>query len=141
MLLADEAIFKEEFFTAIAQNKNHIITRLIKTQIDEKLATSIVDDSGDKTKDAIKASLDNIYKGIDLDKKWDECAGKIKTIIDNRAYDEALKYCCLEHGVIVSNVANKYVHDYVNVALKLLSENTQLAEKIRKKYLCEIELL
>ena len=77
MLLLDEAIFKKVlahlykpasdfdafknvFFAKLSERKQHIVKRLVKNQIDERLRSSITDDKNNKTKEAIKANLTGV---------------------------------------------------------------------------------
>ena len=155
MLLLDEAIFKKvlhqiykpetefeafkvAFFNKLNERKQHIVKRLVKTQIDEKLRSSIIDDKNNKTKDEIKANLENIFNGLDVDALWTACDAKITDIIARKDYEEALRYCCLEHTEIIVGVGKRFVNDYATIALGVLGENQELSSHIRTKYFSEI---
>ena len=155
MLLLDEAIFKKvlhqiykletefeafkaAFFNKLNERKQHIVKRLVKTQIDEKLRSSIIDDKNNKTKDEIKANLENIFNGLDVDALWTACDAKITDIITRKDYEEALRYCCLEHTEIIVGVGRQFVNDYATIALGVLGENQELSSHIRTKYFSEI---
>ena len=156
MLLLDEAIFKKvlahlykpasdfenfksAFFVKLNERKQHIVKRLVKTQIDEKLRGSIIDDKNNKTKEAIKANLSGIFDSLNVDTIWTECETKITDIIDRKDYEEALRYCCLEHTEVIVGVGKRFVYDYATIALGVLSYDAQLAASIKTKYFSEIE--
>lgn len=155
MLLLDEAVFKKvldhmykpasefetfknEFFTKINGRKKHIIKRLVKTQIDEKLRNSIIDDKNNKTKEAIKANISSIFDSLDVDSIWIECERRLTDIINRKDYDEALRYCCLEHTEVTIGIVQRFVHDYVTIALGILGDDSQLSASIKAKYFSEI---
>ncbi|GHT83215.1 hypothetical protein FACS1894137_03770 [Spirochaetia bacterium] len=155
MLLLDESIFKAalahmgkdlnvftayktDFFNKIAADKNHIIKRIVKTLIDRKLKTTFIDDSRNRTKEEIAANLQSIYGSIDVDNLWQESETKIDTIIVTNNYDEAIKYCCLEHGAILRATTQKYLHDYASIALVALRINPPLITTIKGKYFSDI---
>jgi len=157
MLLLDEAIFKkvleqifkeirefdafkEEFFVKINERKQYIIKRLVKTQIDEKLRHSIIDDKNNKTKEEIKTNLKNIFDDLDVDKMWTKCEEKITNIISEKDYENALRYCCLEHNEVINGVVKRFVSDYATLALGVLSTDNQLSTDIRNKYFPEIDV-
>lgn len=155
MLLIDDVLFKkvllhvfkreslfEEFqncfFKKIEERSQHIVRRLVKTRIDEKLNNSFIDDKSNKTKEDIKNSITKIVNDIDIDRIWQECETTINRIILQRNYDEALRFCCLEHGEIISGIGNIYVKDYPDIALGLLRTDDTISEHIRNKYFHEI---
>jgi len=157
MLLLDESIFKKvlrqifkpetvfdefktAFFKKLDERKQYIIKRLVKTQIDEKLRSSIIDDKNNKTKDEIKANVDNIFGNIDVDVLWNDCDTKITDIISRKDYEEALRYCCLEHTEVIVGVGKRFVTDYATIALGVLGADNELSEHIRNKYLSEITI-
>lgn len=156
MLLLDEAIykmvlkqiykqetefdaFKNAFFAKLDERKQHIIKRLVKTRIDEMLRNSIIDDKSNKTKEAIKVNVKDIFDKLDVDALWDDCDKKITEIINQKYYDEALRYCCLEHTEVLVGVGKRFVSDYSTIALGVLRENEALSACIRKKYFSEID--
>ena len=132
--------FKRDFFAKLKERKDIIIKRLVKTQIDERLKNTFIDDRANKTKEDIKTNLSDIMKRIDVDKLWEECEAYISCIIDEKKYEEALRYCCLEHGEILFGLGNKIIPDYSAIALGVLRENVQLANEIRQKYFGDIDL-
>ena len=155
MLLVDEVIFKrvlshvykkdyefdefkKKFFEKIRQRKEYIIKRLVKTQIDEKLKSSIIDDKNNKNKEEIKLNLSNIFKKLDIDTMWEQCENKINDILSKEDYDEAIRYCCLEHNEIIGGIAKIFVKEYTDIALGLLGEDEGLSSTIRSKYFPEI---
>lgn len=157
MLLLDEAIFKKvlaqlykpssvfdsfknAFFAKLNERKQHIVKRLVKTQIDEKLRSSIIDDKNNKTKEAIKANLSSIFTSLDVDTIWAECEAKITDIVNRKDYDDALRYCCLEHTEVIVGVGKRFVSDYATIALGVLGDDTQLAASIKAKYFSEINV-
>lgn len=103
---SDFDAFKNAFFAKLNERKQHIVKRLVKTQIDEKLRSSIIDDKNNKTKEAIKANLSSIFDNLDVDAIWTECETKITDIINRKDYEEALRYCCLEHTEVIVGVSS-----------------------------------
>lgn len=155
MLLLDEAIFKKvlkqtfkdetefdtfknTFFAKLTERKQYIVKRLVKTQIDEVLRNSIIDDKNNKTKDEIKDNLNCIFGNLNVDILWSDCETKISDIITQRNYEEALRYCCLEHTEVLVGVVSRYVTNYAVIALGVLREDEELATHIRSKYFPEI---
>jgi energy-coupling factor transporter ATP-binding protein EcfA2 len=157
MLLLDEAIFKKvlarifkpesefdafktAFFRKLSERKPHIIKRLVKTQIDEKLKSSVIDDRAHKTQEELKTNLANIFSGIDVDTLWSDCDTKITDIITRRDYDAALKYCCLEHTEVIVGVGKQFVTDYATIALGVLKDDAALTAAIKVKYFSDFDL-
>lgn len=130
--------FKTDFFKKLNDRKEHIISRLVKTQVDDKLRTSVIDDKQHKTKEGIKDNLHKIFTQIDIDNIWNTCDEQVNNIIERKNYDEALKFCCLGHGEIINGIANKFVPRYSELALGLLGNNKNLANNIRNKYFPEL---
>ena len=133
--------FKSAFFTKLSDRKQHIVKRLVKTQIDEKLRSSIIDDKNNKTKDEIKTNLSHIFDSLDVDAIWDNCEAKIIDIINRKDYDSALQYCCLEHSEIIVGIGKQFVSDYATIALGVLGDDAQLSDSIKNKYFPEITKL
>lgn len=131
--------FQDKFFDKLEERKPHIIKRCVKTQVDEKLRRSILDDKKNKTREELKANLSSIFDGLDIDTLWSDCDQTLSNIIKQRDYDAAIKYCCLEHNEVIAGVAHSFVPDYSNIALGVLKDDVALAEKIKKKYCPEIE--
>ena len=157
MLLLDEAIFKKvltqlfkngseflafktAFFTKLDERKDYIIRRLVKTKIDEKLRSSVIDDRSNKTQQALKTNLSTIFEGIDVNALWSACDTKITDIIARQDYDAALKYCCLKHTEVIVGVSKKFVNDYPTMALGVLKEDAELAKAIKEKYFADLGL-
>lgn len=157
MLLLDEAIFKRvleqiykepttfevfktAFFKKLTERKQHIIKRLVKTQVDEKLKSSVIDDKTNKTKEELKANLSSIFGGLDVDALWSACDTKIADIIERQDYDAALQYCCLEHTEVIVGVGKPFVTDYATIALGVLKDDVALAAAIKTKYFAGFDL-
>lgn len=155
MLLLDEMIFKKvltqiykeetefvsfktAFFAKLAERKQYIIKRLVKTQIDEKLKSSVIDDKTNKTKEELKENLSSIFGGIDVDTLWTTCDTKITDIISRQDYDAALKYCCLEHTEVIVGVGKPFVTDYATIALGVLKDDITLTAAIKAKYFADL---
>ena len=155
MLLIDESIFKKslkrvykqeslfeafknDFFDVLEKRKEVIVKRLVKTQIDRIFRNTLIDDRNNTTRDEIKKSLSDIFSQIDVDCLWCDSENIINKIIANKNYEEALKYCCLGHGEIVSGLANKHIPDYVSIALGVLHDDCELSKRIKNKYLSSI---
>lgn len=137
----DESIFeqfKNDFFKHLDDRKNHIIKRLIKTQVDEKLKSLVIDDKSNSTKEELKTNLTTLVSQIDIEVLWKNGEDKIADIIQKKDYEQALKYCCLEHKEIINGIGNKYIPDYHTIALGVLKEEASLAEIIRNKYFSDI---
>lgn len=157
MLLLDEMIFKKvlmqiykeetefltfktAFFEKLTERKQYIIKRLVKTQIDEKLKNSVIDDKTNKTKEELKENLSCIFGGIDVDILWTNCDTKITDIIMRKDYDAALKYCCLEHTEVIVGVGKPFVADYATIALGVLKDDVTLKAAIKAKYFADYDL-
>ena len=157
MLLLDEAIFKRvlaqiyktdaefvafkaAFFAKLDKRKEHIIKRLVKTQIDEKLQSSVIDDRSNKTQQELKSDLTRIFGEINIDTLWGNCNAKITDIIERQDYDAALKYCCLEHTEVIVGVGKPFVTDYATIALGVLKDDVALASEIKTKYFADFNL-
>ena len=132
--------FKKSLFCKLEERKTHIVRRLVKTQVDERLRNSIIDDKSNKTKEDIKNNFSHIIETIDIDNLWQESESKLTSIISNQKYDEALRICCLEHGEIISGLGNTIVPDYAAIALGVLGEDDNLARVIRGKYFPNISI-
>jgi len=131
--------YKDSFFRIIDERKQYIIKRLTKTIIDEKLNNTNIDDAENTTKEQFKTHLNSLFTSIDIDKIWDDCERKITRMINEKNYDEALRYCCLEHGEIVKGLGNRMVNDYMNIALGLIRTDSALSQSIRNKYFKDID--
>lgn len=157
MLLLDEAIFKKvlaqiykpemefaafktAFFAKLTERKQYIIKRLVKTQIDEKLKSSVIDDKTNKTQEELRANLSSIFGGFDVDTLWAACYSKITDIIMRQDYDGALKYCCLEHTEVIVGVGKPFVTSYATIALGVLKDDATLAASIKTKYFGDFDL-
>lgn len=157
MLLLDEMIFKKvlahiykaetdfeayktAFFAKLTERKQHIIKRLVKTQIDEKLKSSVIDDKTNKTQEELKENLSSIFGGLDVDILWTTCDTKITDIIARQDYDSALQYCCLEHTEVIVGVGKPFVTDYASIALGVLKDDVTLAAAIKVKYFADFDL-
>jgi len=156
MLLLDEEIFKKvllriykpesvfaafraKFFEKLTERKQHLIKRLVKTQVDEKLRGSIIDDKSNKTQQEFKANLTSIFNGIDIDTLWADADTKIADIIAQKDYNAALKCCCLGHDEVIVGVVNPFVNnDYVTIALGVLRDDRALATIVKNKYFADL---
>ena len=130
----DFSSFKDAFFRKICERKHHIIKRIVKTQIDEKLQTSIIDDRNNKTQSELAANLNQIFNEINVNTLWTECETKIDNMLSLQDYNAALKYCCLEHNEIIVGVGKPFVSDYATIALGVLKNDSELAQTIKEKY-------
>ena len=129
--------FKNSFFKKMEQRKQHIIKRLVKTQIDERLRSSVIDDKTNKLQAELKANLADIFGGIDVDALWTACDAKLSEIIGKRDYNAALKYCCLEHTEVLGGVTDRFITDYPTMALGVLKNDKALAVTIKAKYFAD----
>lgn len=130
--------FKKLFFNKLNTEKKRIIKRMVKTQIDERLNNSFIDDKRNKTKKEIENNLDNIFKSIDVENIWLNCSRKMEEILEFNSYEKALRYCSLEHGEIVGGITNKFVPEYAIIALGVLKDY-ELSGKIKTKYFDRIQ--
>ncbi|MBK5245033.1 MAG: AAA family ATPase [Eubacteriaceae bacterium] len=134
------AVFKTAFFAKLTERKQYIIKRLVKTQIDGKLKSSVIDDKTNKTQEELRANLSSIFGGFDVDTLWAACDSKITDIIMRQDYDTALKYCCLEHTEVIVGVGKPFVTGYATIALGVLKDDATLAASIKTKYFGDSDL-
>ena len=132
--------FKKEFFEKLKTRKTFIVKRLVKTQIEEILRKSVIDDNRNETKEMISSNLRQIYESIDVEDLWNKSTRIIDEFISKSDYDAALSYCCLEHNEILKGIGCQFVHDYSTIALGLLENDTVLKAYIRQKYFPEVVL-
>lgn len=132
--------FKSDFMSKINARKDYIIKRLVKIQIDEKLATTKIDDKRHKTKEELKSNLSDIFSCIDIDTLWRDAEERITKAIEDGDYEAASRLCCLEHQEIIGGIVNKTIPNYDTIALGVLSSNKELADKIRDKYFSEVPM-
>lgn len=130
--------FKEAFFRKLGDRKQDVVKRLTKTYIDEKLRNTIIDDRNNRTKEEIKNNLAISFTELDVDKIWSDYEEKIDMILSQRNYDQALQYCCLEHGEVISGIGNRFIPDYPNIALGVVRNDDELKKHIKDKYLSDI---
>ncbi len=131
--------FKKAFFEKMNERKEYIIKRIVKTQIDEKLQGSVIDDKNNKTKEEIRDNLSQIFGVLDVDRMWQECEDRVTQIIAENNYDNALRYCCLEHDEVLVGIGKRFVNDYATIALGVLRDDKSLQAHIRGKYFSEIQ--
>ena len=159
MLLLDEEIFKKvlsrvykevedefeefkvKFFSKIKDRKSFIVKRFVKNRIEERFHRFIIDDKKGEAKEELSEQMYNLIKGIDVCDIWDGCEKQIDQILMSNDYQMALKYCCLQHNEILKGEANSFVHDYSRMALCALKNDYELAERVKKKYIPDIEKL
>ncbi|MBQ4567595.1 MAG: AAA family ATPase [Desulfovibrio sp.] len=132
--------FKSDFMSKINSRKDYIVKRLVKTQIDEKLVISKIDDKSHKTKEEFKTNLSNIFLNIDVDTLWRESENRVSKAIAEVDYDVALRLCCLEHQEVIGGIVNKIIPNYDTIALGLLSSSKELAGRIRDTYFPEVPM-
>lgn len=75
-----------------------------------------------------------------MDVLWNDCDTKITDIISRKDYEEALRYCCLEHTEVIVGVGTRFVSEYATIALGVLGQDNELSENIRTKYFSEINV-
>jgi predicted ATPase len=127
--------FKEKFFNKLKERKNYIISRNSKIQIEEKLGRSINIKQKTLSKEIFKEKFNMFISDIDPESLWNTIESKISEIIDTKNYEEALKYCCLEHNEILGQFTDD---NYVRIAINLLKTDVELKNKIKVKYLSEL---
>ena len=126
--------FKKEFFNRMANRKQFIIKRLVKTRIDYLLKSMQVNDKNCTSKEEIEESFKDVIGGVRVDSLWRLCEDAIDKSIRNQDYDLARKYCCLEHKELIPGITNRYVDDYSSIALGVIKDNAELVNIIKEKY-------
>lgn len=131
--------FKKDFFKKLSQRKEHIIKRFVKTKIEERLHSVIIDDKNNKTKEALATECTELFQNINIEEIWNNFEKSFIQILEEEKYDEALRYCCLEHNEVLNGITNKYFKNYTEIALGLLSCDSELSKQIRNKYFFDID--
>lgn len=126
--------FKDNFFKKIEKRKNYIIKRLVKLEIEDQFKKIVIDDKTNNTRESLKENFKNITQGIDSDTLWDEYDDIMTKILEDKDYDDARKYCCLEHKEVIGGIANRFIHNYEQIAFKVLRDNEDIKEQIKKNY-------
>lgn len=130
--------FKKDFFKKLSQRKEHIIKRFVKTKIEERLHSAIIDDRTNKTKEEFATECTALFQNITIEEIWNDFEKSFIQILEEEKYDEALRYCCLEHNEVLNGITNKYFKNYPEIALGLLSSDSELSQKIKDKYFSDI---
>lgn len=155
MILLDEEIFKKalgrlyieedkflqfqkDFFEKINSKKGNIVRRFAKNCVENKFKSQIVNDKIIKSKDDFCLEVKRIFENIDAESIWGECEGLIDDVLSKNDYQAALRYCCLQHNEVLNGIANRYIHNYRELALSVLGNDTEFAESIKKKYFSNI---
>lgn len=133
-------MFKDKFFQKLDERKEYLIRRIVKTKVDEKLHSSIIDDRTNQTKEALISNLNSIHSEIDIDGLWESTGAILTGIILNRDYDLALQCCCLEHKEIINGLCNQFIRDYADIALGILKYDKDTLNAIKEKYFSSYEL-
>ena len=131
--------FKEDFFRKLYQRKEHIIKRFVKTKIEDRLHSIIINDKDSKTKEELTKECADIFKNINVEVIWNNFEKIFTQILEDEKYDEALRYCCLEHNEVLVGITNKYFKEYPEIALGLLNTDSELSKQIREKYFFDID--
>ena len=126
------------FFKKLSQRKEHIIKRFVKTKIEERLHSAIIDDRTNKTKEEFATECTALFQNITIEEIWNDFEKSFIQILEEEKYDEALRYCCLEHNEVLNGITNKYFKNYPEIALGLLSSDSELSQKIKDKYFSDI---
>ncbi|SCY77016.1 AAA family ATPase [Butyrivibrio sp. INlla14] len=130
--------FKGEFFEKTRSEKERIVKRLVKAEIDGIITRTTIDDKANKTKEDFQNNLSAIYNSIDVDFLWSNYEGKIDAIVDGGDYTDALRICCLEHREIMPGLTNKFVSDYSDTALGIIRTDKNVQEQVKQKYFPDI---
>lgn len=133
--------FQTAFFSQLRTKKNTIVKRLVKTQLDEYIQNSNIDDKRNITKEDFQQHIIQIFTDINNQPFWDKADKKIEQIIEKSDYTFALRYCCLGHKEIVGGITNKFISNYAFAALYLLQNDPKIAATIRDKYFPKLNLL
>ena len=65
---------------------------------------------------------------------WNIFESKLLKIINNKEYDNAIRYCCLEHNEVINGICNSFVRDYPKFAIGVLKQYSSLVNIIKEKY-------
>lgn len=131
--------FKEDFFRKLYQRKEHIIKRFVKIKVEDRLHSIIINDKDSKTKEELTKECADIFKNINVEVIWNNFEKIFTQILEDEKYDEALRYCCLEHNEVLVGITNKYFKEYPEIALGLLNTDSELSKQIREKYFFDID--
>lgn len=131
--------FKKDFFKKLFQRKEHIIKRFVKTKIEERLHSLIIDDKINKTKEELATECTELFQKINIEEIWNNFEKSFIQILEEEKYDEALRYCCLEHNEVLVGITNRYFKEYPEIALSLLRTDSELSKQIRNKYFFDID--
>lgn len=126
--------FKEEFFKKLSKRKDFIITRIIKVIVDGKLHHLVIDDKKSKSIEEFEKNFKNTINLINIKELWNIFESKLLKIINNKEYDNAIRYCCLEHNEVINGICNSFVRDYPKFAIGVLKQYSSLVNIIKEKY-------
>ena len=125
--------FKAKFFEKVSNQKDKIVFDFIKKVIDESFNNyRIVSEK----KEDIKIELSDFIDSLEYEKKYDEFNSIIKKELDNKEYNNLLKYCNLKKE-ITRGLANKeLIPSYEEQAIGAIRNS--LSKYIKDKYFCDI---
>lgn len=126
--------FKEEFFKKLSKRKDFIITRIIKVVVDGELHHLVIDDKKSKSIEEFEKNFKNTINLINIKELWNIFESKLLKIINNKEYDNAIRYCCLEHNEVINGICNSFVRDYPKFAIGVLKQYSSLVNIIKEKY-------
>lgn len=133
------ANFKKEAFDLLKQNKDKIVSQNVKFYIEEQINTFKISNA-----ENIETITDEFYKWFnelkekDLFKIYDN---KIKSIIENKDYNEFLKISSLK-SELSKGLANKLLEsNYLIKAIQRVSKDAVLRELLVEKYFKEFKEL
>lgn len=124
--------WKKEIFNICNNNKEKLLTNIIKARIENKLSTQKIQTA--ETIDKIKEELENILNIINVDDIYKQESKKLKDILENEKYSELLEICSLKAQVL-KGVPNKFhFHNYENRALGIIKKNDKLRGKLKENF-------
>ncbi|MGZ1629538.1 hypothetical protein ACXQBI_00720 [Staphylococcus argenteus] len=129
--------WKKEIFNICNNNKEKLLTNIIKARIENKLSTQKIQTA--ETIDKIKEELENILNIINVDDIYKQESKKLKDILENEKYSELLEICSLKAQVL-KGVPNKFhFHNYENRALGIIKKNDKLRGKLKENFFKNIK--
>ncbi|WEV39067.1 DUF4435 domain-containing protein [Lactobacillus sp. ESL0680] len=124
--------FRDKFVDTMDKNKSEVVDRWRKKLYEQILNNKIYDTKKDMDSniESLNSELNNLKNKLSL-----EFEGKLNKILQEKEYSGLLKYCTLQHGMIVDAIGNSVATgDYRNKALSHIISNEELLDNLRKKY-------
>lgn len=123
--------FKKNLIQELEKNKEIIVLSKIKKFIDTILEREKIEHS--KTLEGLKENFTKITS-ISIDKKYDEYKNALDNVIEDRNYNDILKWCSLK-SQISRGLANQILdNDYIKKSVVRINKDSKLREKLKNKY-------